>query len=209
MSEKTKLDIDRMLSELEALQVNQQQEKNKLFSTFGISEIVDKIYSKGVDWAEKYGIEIPTEAVYKGTKPTKEELLTIELNKYPSTVGISTRQMIKKMFEIALDIELGAIDSHKSQKSGKVISGFVQWVAIVPLRNPNSHNYPIGEVSLSTNNSDYGSNALLRVDGTYGNSMDRYVSSFRMASKEEISDFLIKLVSNNEREFINLLKNIK
>jgi len=64
---------------------------------------------------------------------------------------------------------------------------FEPFCAIVPLRNPNSHDYPIGRVSIAVPDS---SPMFWKPSGGDGNSLTRERSCLRPATEEEITSWL-------------------
>jgi hypothetical protein len=67
---------------------------------------------------------------------------------------------------------------------------FVAGLCIVPIKNPNGHNYAIGEPILNLS----GDAGFFRKDGTSGNSMSDTLTSFRMASTGESQEFVFEFL---------------
>jgi hypothetical protein len=78
---------------------------------------------------------------------------------------------------------------------------FVSGMCIVPLKNPNSHNYEIGYTILNVR----GSEDFFRSDGTSGNSMHSSLSSFRLASDDEIVAFIAELLYTAKQENLDFI----
>ncbi len=112
-----------------------------------------------------------------------------------SVLGSCSRDKLKKLIELITNQKLPPFPS---SGSGML---FIPLAAIVPLSNPNSHNYAIGKVAVAQNTSS----TLYRQNGTFGNSMSTLKTSLRPATEKEIQHFVKGLSCHKVKEILRYI----
>lgn len=155
------------------------------------------IYEKTCKWAEKYGL------IQRDNKP-KETLRYSETAKQIAKIldnhSFSGHdQAIRDLMEAVINEEIP-----KSKKETTVTINYDLGIVVVPLSNPNSHAYPIGEPVLITKSEGAGitSDSACCISTKLPTNSK---TAIRPATRNEIQDLLENLIKINETNFNTIM----
>lgn len=143
------------------------------------SSLVTYILTENKRFADKYGIG--KKKRYISIPSSDEEVWKDYFENHSFSTLNDLRNFCDAMFIIT------KIDMTKFISVDGKLSRFDPGVCVVPLGNVGAHNYDIGSPCLCISQGT----SLHRMNGTTGNSLNPAIEKFRMASKAEITTYLI------------------
>ena len=170
-----------------------------------IDHLTNVLYEKTNTWGNKYGLYKKNSQESESTKYSKKALQLAKAIDGHSWGGHDA--YVREAFEIAIDEKLPP-----SKKEKTVAITYELGVVVVPLSDPNGHNYTIGEPILITKSDGRGATAI---DNCAGKALpNNSLTAIRPATKNEIQQLLEDMLKNKDKSFNTVmasffLENIK
>ena len=157
-----------------------------------IDHLTEVLYEKTNTWENKYGLYKKDSRESESTKYSKKALLLAKAIDGHGWGGHDS--YLREAFEIAIDEKLPP-----SKKKKSVAITYELGVVVVPLSDPNEHNYAIGESLLIVKSDGRGANASSESVGrTLPNNS---LTAIRPATKNEIQQLLEDMLQHKGKSF--------
>lgn len=163
-------------------------------------KLVDSVLMNSEKWGKKIGLGVPKQSTSQSDL-SDDELKWKKFFKDHSFRHPEDARNFADAMEIVTGMKLNRFISFQ-KPSGAF---FPSSVCIVPLKNPNSHSYKLGDPILSSGTSPI----FIKKDGDSGDNMSDGLEDFRLADRDEIEFLLARIMYKNrsmgERLLINNL----
>lgn len=142
-----------------------------------VSEIVDYVHELTQNWAERSGYVVSGKEEKKNFSPKARAIADV-IDDVMDQFDSDQKRALAVLFGILLDEEIPIKDL-----SVEFVE-FERYIMVVPIANPNEHNYPIGTPCWIIRHDE----ALIS-SGEEGNHLPFQKAALRPANKEEIEEF--------------------
>ncbi len=160
-----------------------------------LEKLIEAIYQRTCDWSNKYGFNKKNDKSDKQGKYSEKASKLANLLDNHSFGGHDSA--VREAFEIAINEKLPPL---KSKDKYAVSITYEIGIVVVPLTDPNSHGYTLGEPILIIKSEGRG--ATPNTTGITGKVLPTSsLTAIRPATKNEIAQLLEDLMKNNDKCF--------